>query len=263
MNAWRAGCQHCVNTIRSTKSRPYRMRRRAEQVDQTRLRITEAAVRLHTTVGPAHTRSRHRRGGRRHPPHGLPPLRRPRRASSWPAWRIGPRRTPGRTPRRGPRSRISTSGPDEPSGSSTAGTGTTPTSSTRSTGMRRRCPCPPSEARDAGNRALADALIAGHADDDSTPDGDGRLLRAVARHLVDFWTWRSLVMLQGLDDDEPEVAVTLLTALAGAPRRDAAGPPIEMLSSPGRVLGCRDRRGSRRPGSSGRQCRQGRPGGGC
>jgi AcrR family transcriptional regulator len=38
---------------RSPKSRPYRMRKRAEQVDQTRLRITEAAVRLHTTIGPA------------------------------------------------------------------------------------------------------------------------------------------------------------------------------------------------------------------
>jgi len=31
------------------------MRLRAEQVDQTRLRITEAAVHLHTTVGPANT----------------------------------------------------------------------------------------------------------------------------------------------------------------------------------------------------------------
>jgi AcrR family transcriptional regulator len=31
------------------------MRKRAEAVDQTRLRITEAAVRLHTSVGPAHT----------------------------------------------------------------------------------------------------------------------------------------------------------------------------------------------------------------
>ena len=41
--------------MRSTKSRPYRMRRRAEQVDATRLRITEAAVRLHTTVGPSNT----------------------------------------------------------------------------------------------------------------------------------------------------------------------------------------------------------------
>jgi AcrR family transcriptional regulator len=31
------------------------MQRRAEHVDETRLRITEAAVRLHTTVGPANT----------------------------------------------------------------------------------------------------------------------------------------------------------------------------------------------------------------
>lgn len=41
--------------MRITKSRPYRMRRRAELVDQTRQRITEAAARLHTSVGPAHT----------------------------------------------------------------------------------------------------------------------------------------------------------------------------------------------------------------
>ena len=34
-------------------TRPYRMQRRAEHVDETRLRITEAAVRLHTTVGPS------------------------------------------------------------------------------------------------------------------------------------------------------------------------------------------------------------------
>ena len=33
-------------------TRPYRMQRRAEHVDETRLRITEAAVKLHTTVGP-------------------------------------------------------------------------------------------------------------------------------------------------------------------------------------------------------------------
>jgi AcrR family transcriptional regulator len=31
------------------------MQRRAEQVDETRERITQATVRLHTTVGPAHT----------------------------------------------------------------------------------------------------------------------------------------------------------------------------------------------------------------
>jgi AcrR family transcriptional regulator len=35
--------------------RPYRMRRRAEQQDQTRRRITESAVELHGTLGPART----------------------------------------------------------------------------------------------------------------------------------------------------------------------------------------------------------------
>jgi AcrR family transcriptional regulator len=39
----------------SPKTRPYSMKRRAEQVDETRQRITEAAVRLHTTVGPSNT----------------------------------------------------------------------------------------------------------------------------------------------------------------------------------------------------------------
>lgn len=41
--------------MRSTKSRPYRMHRRAELVGQTRQRITAATARLHTTVGPANT----------------------------------------------------------------------------------------------------------------------------------------------------------------------------------------------------------------
>jgi AcrR family transcriptional regulator len=40
---------------RSTKVRPYRMSRRAEAVDETRLRIVEAAVDLHGTLGPAAT----------------------------------------------------------------------------------------------------------------------------------------------------------------------------------------------------------------
>lgn len=38
------------------KKRTYHLRRRAEQVEQTRRRITEAAVELHRTVGPAATR---------------------------------------------------------------------------------------------------------------------------------------------------------------------------------------------------------------
>jgi AcrR family transcriptional regulator len=40
---------------RENSSRPYRMQRRAESQEQTRLRITEAAVELHGTVGPSRT----------------------------------------------------------------------------------------------------------------------------------------------------------------------------------------------------------------
>jgi AcrR family transcriptional regulator len=40
---------------RSSSSRPYRMRRRAEQVDQTRQRIVEASVALHGSIGLAAT----------------------------------------------------------------------------------------------------------------------------------------------------------------------------------------------------------------
>lgn len=41
--------------MRTAESRPYRMVKRARKVDETRRRITEAALRLHTTVGPART----------------------------------------------------------------------------------------------------------------------------------------------------------------------------------------------------------------
>lgn len=41
--------------MRSSDSRPYRMHKRAEQVDETRQRIVDAAVHLHGTAGPAAT----------------------------------------------------------------------------------------------------------------------------------------------------------------------------------------------------------------
>ena len=44
-----------VCSKRETRERPYRKRRRAELEDETRLRITEAAVALHGSVGPART----------------------------------------------------------------------------------------------------------------------------------------------------------------------------------------------------------------
>jgi AcrR family transcriptional regulator len=54
-----AQTQGVVKTLseqkRSSNTREYRMRARAAQVDETRQRIVEAAVRLHGTVGPAAT----------------------------------------------------------------------------------------------------------------------------------------------------------------------------------------------------------------
>jgi hypothetical protein len=79
-------------------------------------------------------------------------------------------------------------------------------------------------SREAGNQALADALVAGHAD--SIPTGHARLLRVVARHLVDFWTWHSLAIVQGLEDREAvTIAVRLLMAVAdGEHGHDDGGP---------------------------------------
>lgn len=52
--------------------------------------------------------------------------------------------------------------------------------------------------------------------DDIPVGDDGRKARAIARHLVDYRTWRSLAVDQGLDDAEiVELAVTMLT---GTPR---------------------------------------------
>jgi hypothetical protein len=68
----------------------------------------------------------------------------------------------------------------------------------------------------AENRALAEALVAGHAED----GGPGRALRAVARHLLGFGTWRSFAIQQGLDDTEiVELAVRFLLAVVGDPSR--------------------------------------------
>jgi AcrR family transcriptional regulator len=191
------------------------MRRRAELVDQTRLRITEAAVRVHTTVGPAHTSI----AGIAEQA-GVTRLTVYRHFADLDAVFVAcMAHWAARNPR--PDAEAWTVIPDL-------------------RGRARRAfgelycwyrdhadelypinrdaaamPLSAQQAREAGNRRLADAILAGHAGEDSDADGGGRLLRAVARHLVDFWTWHSLVMQQGLDDHEAvEVAVTLLTALA-------------------------------------------------
>src|SRR5215471_19726118 len=55
VSPWDRRWQALSEQDRSPNPRPYRMRRRAEQVDQTRQRIVAATVQLHGTLGPAAT----------------------------------------------------------------------------------------------------------------------------------------------------------------------------------------------------------------
>jgi AcrR family transcriptional regulator len=73
----------------------------------------------------------------------------------------------------------------------------------------------------AENRALGEALVAGHAG----PGDDGRALRAVARHLLGFATWRSFAIQQGLDDPEiVDLAVRFLLTVADEAPAPAGRP---------------------------------------
>ncbi len=199
--------------MRSTKTRPYRMNRRAEQVDQTRERITAAAVRLHTTVGPSNTSIaavaeeagvtrltvyRHFadldalfhacRG------HWLA-TNPPPDASAW-------RSIPGLEPR----ARVALSQMYAWYGEH--GQELYP--------IYRDAPSLPRGTQDAmraESEARTDALL----DDIPLPAGIQRSARAVAGHLLGLWTWRSLVVQQGLSRREAvEVAVRMLCAAASS-----------------------------------------------
>src|SRR5664280_2396877 len=181
--------------MRSTKSRPYRMRRRAEQVDETRQRIAEEAGVTRLTVYRhfadldalfaacrAHWSAQNPRPDAR-------------------AWLEIPRLEERARRAFGELYGWYRDHADElyPINRDAAA-----------------MPLSAQLATETGNRMMADALVAGHAgaDSDNGSDADGRLGRAVARHLVDFLTWRSLVIQQGLDDREVvELAVRLLTAI--------------------------------------------------
>ena len=198
--------------MRTTKSRPYRMTRRAALVDETRQRITEATARLHTSVGPANTSVaaiaeeadvtrltvyRHFpdldalfQACRAHWRSQNPPPD----ASAWPETRgLEARSRRALTELYGwfrehaeelfPIYRdLSTS------------------------------PLSSQEAIRQDNARLADLLLG-----DGIPDGiDARQAGAVARHLLDYRTWRSLAIDQELGDVEAvEVGVRWLTRLAG------------------------------------------------
>lgn len=206
--------------MRSTKSRPYRMRRRAELVDETRRRITEAAVRLHTTVGPANTTISTvaeeagvtRLTVYRHFPDlehlfaacrshwfGLHP---PPSPSAWAA-----------IPRLEDRART---GLGELYGWFLENADDLFPITRDAMTM----PEPVRHARARESAAIAAALLGG----DIVEGPAGRTLRAAAGHLARYWTWRSLVVDQGLPNDEAvELAVRLLLdAASGATDRRSA-----------------------------------------
>lgn len=199
------------------------MRRRAELVDQTRQRITEAAVRLHTTVGPAHT--------------SIASV-----AEEAGVTRLTVYRHFGDMDTLFQACRAHWLAQDPPPDPATWAAVGDPESRARLAfgqlyGWYRArgeemypiardgssLPLTAQEARAADNRRLGDAIVG----DAAEPGGDEhRRLRAVARHLTDFMTWRSLVVSQGLADHAAvEAAVRMLMAFAGDAPVSTRGRP--------------------------------------
>lgn len=192
-------------------SRPYRMGRRAEQVEETRQRIVAAAVDLHTTIGPAHTTVSElaERAGvsrltvYRHFPEeealfqaclGHWSARHP-----WPdpaAW--WDNEDPGTRAREALAELYGWYGEH--------GDELLP--------IYRDLPAAPrsaQEAVDEFDRRMAEALVV----DREVPEQRRPRLRAAAVHVVRLWTWHSLAVEQGLGDQQAaELAAGMLEAAA-------------------------------------------------
>jgi AcrR family transcriptional regulator len=200
--------------MRATKSRPYQMRRRAEQVDETRERITAATARLHTTIGPANTSI-----AAVAQEAGVTRLTVYRHFANLDDLFVACRahwvaRNPG------------------PDATAWLEIGDFETRARLAFGElygwyrqhadelypiyrdAQSMPLSAQAANVAANRQLAAALVAGVVP--VAAGDDGRLLSAVAGHLLSFMTWRSLALEQGLDDGAAALtAVRLLLAMAG------------------------------------------------
>jgi AcrR family transcriptional regulator len=200
--------------MRSTKSRPYRMRRRAEQVDGTRQRITEAAVRLHTTVGPTHTSIAAVAAAA-----GVTRLTVYRHFADLDALFVACRAH-----------WLAQDPPPDPSvwpAIADLDERVRHALTQLYAWYRRRgeelypiyrdgttLPLATQAARRDENRLQGDALVAGYAGSDER----GRTLQAVARHVCDFGTWRSLAVQHGLEDREVvDVAARLIAAVRQDP----------------------------------------------
>jgi AcrR family transcriptional regulator len=198
--------------------RPYRMRRRAELVDSTRQRIVEAAVRLHTTVGPAATSiagiAEAARVTRLTVYRHFPDIGRLFEACTA-HWRSS---NPGPDPARW--TEIA-----DLEGRARLALGELYAYYHR-TGdelypiFRDMAAMPPraQAAAAAESGLIAEALVSGLV----PPGAEGRRLRAAAGHVVNLMTWRSLAVEQGLpDEDVVELGVRFLCAAAHDPRPTA------------------------------------------
>lgn len=186
------------------------MKRRAEHVDQTRQRITDAAIRLHTTIGPASTSIAAVAEAA-----GVTRLTVYRHFADLDAlfqacrgdWR-------SRNPP--PDMQTWAAIPDlelRARSGFEAQYGWYRQHADELYPIYRDAgtmPLATQQAMEADDRRGGDALVAGYAD----PGAKGRALRAVGRHLIGFWTWRSLAIQQGLDEaDVVDAAVQILLAL--------------------------------------------------
>lgn len=196
------------------------MQRRAEHVDQTRQRITDAAIRLHTTIGPASTSIASVAAAA-----GVTRLTVYRHFADLDVlfqacrgdWR-------SRNPP-----------PDMQAWSGIPDLELRARSAFKALyGWYRQhadelypiyrdaatMPLATQQAMAADDSRLGDLLVAGYA----RSGAKGRALRAVGRHLAGFWTWRSLAIQQGLDEaDVVDAAVQILLALYANQRNGDGG----------------------------------------
>jgi AcrR family transcriptional regulator len=197
------------------------MKRRATQVDATRDRITAAAARLHTTIGPANT--------------SVVAIAEEAAVTRLTVYRHFPDLDVLFEACRG---HWRAANPPPDIGAWTAIPDLEPrarTALTRLYGWFQEhadelfpiyrdfasMPASSQERTRAENRRVGDLLVG-----DIAPAGAaGRRLRAAARHVLDYRTWRSLAVDQDLGDaDAVEVGVRLLTALAAPAARRSIKP---------------------------------------
>ena len=201
----------------SNERRKYTMRRRAEKEQQTRQRITEAAVKLHGTVGPARTTISavaseagvQRATVYRHFPDEAALFA--ACSGHWAATHPPPDPTPWRAIR-DPAARLRR-GLDEIYAFYRE------TEAMLENVIRDRPLVPamekPAAMMGAYFEAVADALVAGRPERGAAR----RRVRAAVGHAMSFPTWRSLVREHDLDDAEAVAMMAAMVEAAGRARR--------------------------------------------